>query len=270
MDAYRSDGDVLVPRNPHLAERVADVLRERILDGTLPGGSVLARQEDLLAEFGVSKPSLREAFRILETEGLITVKRGKIGGAVVHAPRPESAAYTMALVMQSRDVRLNDVGKALRHVEPECAALCAERPDRASAVVPALRAVHEQAIAAGDNPAELTRLARRFHELFVELCGNQTMILLVGTLESLWSVHEREWARSAQSLEAFRTEDAKHASHREHGRILQLIEDGNVDGVTKVVRRHLEQSVFYAQSAGSPGRIRASALKAPSLVRPID
>jgi GntR family transcriptional repressor for pyruvate dehydrogenase complex len=97
-------------RQPRLAEMVADVLRRRILAGQLADGSMLPKQEELIDEFGVSKPSMREALRILETEGLITVQRGNVGGAIVHAPQASNAAYMLGLVLQSRSVSLYDVG----------------------------------------------------------------------------------------------------------------------------------------------------------------
>ena len=93
-------------RQPRLAEMVADGLRERILSGELGDGDMLPKQDDLLAEFRVSPPSIREALRILETEGLITVQRGNVGGAIVHRPKPATAAYMLGLVMQSRSVQL--------------------------------------------------------------------------------------------------------------------------------------------------------------------
>jgi DNA-binding FadR family transcriptional regulator len=68
-----------------VAESVAAELRARILG---QGGEdyQLPTQDQLMAEFGVSHPSIREAIRILETEGLVTVRRGKVGGAQVHRP----------------------------------------------------------------------------------------------------------------------------------------------------------------------------------------
>src|SRR5205823_4942563 len=132
----------------------------------------------------------------LETEGLITVRRGSVGGSVVHAPRSESVAYMLALVLQSDAVPLADVALALREIEPICAALCAMRPDRRRSVVPALRREHrrlEQAIASADQ-AGAVPASRTFHETLVASCGNRTMITIVGALEATWSAHERAWA----------------------------------------------------------------------------
>ena len=80
-------------RQPRLADMVASVLRERIVNGELADGDLLPKQDELLEEFRISRPSLREALRILESEGLLTVRRGNVGGSVVEAPNAESSAY---------------------------------------------------------------------------------------------------------------------------------------------------------------------------------
>src|ERR1700745_2107472 len=117
-------------QQPRLAELIAGVLRDRILSGELRDGDMLPKQEQLLEEFRVSKPSIREALRILETEKLITVKRGNVGGAVVHHPRSQKSAYMLPLVLESRGVTIGDVATAREKLEPVCASLCARRPDR--------------------------------------------------------------------------------------------------------------------------------------------
>ena len=61
----------------------------------------------------MSRPSFREALRILESEGLVSVRRGNVGGAQVHAPTPENAARTLGLVLQARNVALDDLAAAL-------------------------------------------------------------------------------------------------------------------------------------------------------------
>ena len=114
-------------RQPRRAEVVADNLRDRILRGEFEDGSDLPKQEELFDDFGVSMPSIREAMRILETEGLITVRRGNRGGAVVHRPQSRTAAYMFGLRAAVGGVPVADLALAMRHLDPLCAAMCAGR-----------------------------------------------------------------------------------------------------------------------------------------------
>ena len=84
-------------------------------------------QDQLVKEFGVSYPSVREAIRILDTEGLVTVRRGNVGGAEVHRPDESSAAYHLGLALQGARVTLGDLTAGLQLLEPLCAAECARR-----------------------------------------------------------------------------------------------------------------------------------------------
>src|SRR5262245_10747644 len=124
-----------------LAEQVAAALRDRILAGGIRDGSTLPKQDQLVAEFGVSTASVREALQILETEGFVTVRRGNRGGAIVHAPDVATAGYAIGLALQASQVGVLDLGAALTTLEPLHAAHCAERRDRGTTVVPQLRAL---------------------------------------------------------------------------------------------------------------------------------
>ncbi len=73
-------------RVPKTAELVASSLRRQIIRRELVEGDALPPEADLMERFGVSRPTLREAFRVLESESLITVRRGSRGGAQIHAP----------------------------------------------------------------------------------------------------------------------------------------------------------------------------------------
>ena len=66
----------------------------------------------------MSRPSIREALRILEAEGLISVVRGMLGGVVVHEPDHRMTARTAATVLQARNVPLADVYEARALIEP--------------------------------------------------------------------------------------------------------------------------------------------------------
>ena len=96
---------------------VASEFRERILSGELADGCLLRTQEDLLEQYQASAPSVREELRILESEGLATVRRGNVGATVVHVPGEDSAVYMLGLVLQARKVGLADVAAALQLID---------------------------------------------------------------------------------------------------------------------------------------------------------
>jgi DNA-binding FadR family transcriptional regulator len=243
-------------RAPKVADLLADRIRERILSGSLADGDRLPAQDDLLNEYGVGRSSLREALRVLESEGLISVQRGNVGGAVVHRPSPETAAYTLGMVLQSRDVRLLDVGKALELIEPLCAELCAGRDDRHETVVPQLQEAHDAAVAEMDDDLAVIRHSRRFHELLAQSCGNDTLTLVAGALESLWSVHEQAWAEDASRQGLFPEESLRTRGLREHGRLIKAIDRGDTVAAVREARKHLHTSQLYAMSSGADPRVR--------------
>lgn len=231
-------------RQPRLAEMVAASLRSEILSGRLREGDSLPRQDDLLADFKVSPPAVREALRILETEGLISVRRGNVGGAVVHFPTARGVAYMVSLVLHAQKTSLADVGAALRHLEPLCAALCAARPDRKEVIVPRLEAIVNQQVEAIRDVAAYNRAARAFHETLVASCGNETMILVVGALESLWSTHEHH----VYDVGPEPSLTVRRSALRAHERLAAAIAAGNVDTATQIARRHLDATQAFTMS----------------------
>lgn len=232
-------------RAPHVADLVVAELRRRILDGELADGAELPRQEDLLREFGVSKPSMREALRILESEGLLSVRRGKVGGAVVHRPGEDNVAYVLGMVLRSLDTPVDDLSMALNLLEPQCVGLCAAREDRADEVVPHLRAVNEEAAGCIDDMGRFTVVSRRFHEEIVRCCGSPTLTLVVGALESVWSAHADAWVEVHESDGELPDLAYREQGLADHVALLDLIEAGDVDGSMAEARRHLAWSPVY-------------------------
>jgi DNA-binding FadR family transcriptional regulator len=240
---------------------VAAVLRERIVDGELGNGHLLPKQEDLMEEFHISRPALREALRILEHEGLLTVRRGSIGGSVVAMPTAETSAYTFGLVLQSRRGTLDDLAVAIMQIEPLTASLCARRPDRVTEVVPGLRAnIAETQERMDDGPA-FTALARAFHELMVGGCGNETLILTVGALETLWSEQERQWAVRSTAANTYPPTAHRKAVIDAHIALADAIEAGDAELTTKLSTGHVKASQRYALEDSENQVVRATALK---------
>jgi GntR family transcriptional regulator, transcriptional repressor for pyruvate dehydrogenase complex len=229
-------------RQPRVAELVASRLRDDILSGRLKEGDVLPSQERLFQEFGVSPPALREAIHLLETDGLVSVRRGNVGGAVVHAPSAARTAQLISMVLQARAATPADVSGALMHLEPICAGMCAARPDRMTEVVPYLETEIGCQTAEFDDVARYVPNARRFHEALVSRCGNEPMILLIGSLELIWSAHESAvWSDDADTApsEDRRARKTRRAALRDHQRLLEAIREGNEAGAVRLAQNHL-------------------------------
>src|SRR5437899_473024 len=108
-------------RVPKTAELVANELRNKIIRNELPDGHPLMSESELVLQYSISRPTLREAMRILESEGLVTVSRGMRGGSRVHKPDPRLAAQHFGRVLQNRGTTLGDVFTARLLIEPVCA-----------------------------------------------------------------------------------------------------------------------------------------------------
>jgi DNA-binding FadR family transcriptional regulator len=242
---------------------VADRLRDRVLNGDIADGGMLAKQDDLAAEFGVTKAAVREACRILEAEGLLRVIRGNVGGSVVHVPTPGTAAYTLGMVLQARGVLMPDVGVAVGRLEPLVAQLCAERADRAAVVLPALEAAQAALSAALDagNGDAASVAARRWHESLVEHCGNDTIAVLIGTLEALWSAHARDAAVAAHARGLGLDVAVSRRVYAEHEAIQDLIRAGDGPATAAAAGAHLETARIHPAGLDDAGALRSSAIR---------
>jgi DNA-binding FadR family transcriptional regulator len=243
-------------RQPRVAEIVASKLRDDILSGRLKEGDVLPSQESLFGEFGVSPPALREAIHILETDGLISVRRGNVGGAVVHHPTAERTAHMISMVLQAKSATPADVSEALMHLEPICAGLCAAREDRMTEVVPYLQREIDIQSTQFDDATQYVPNARRFHETLVSRCGNEPMILLIGSLELIWSAHESSvWSDDGEPTRM--AGKTKRAALHDHQRLLDAISDGNAARAIKLARDHLAAARRKTLAFGSDKTIEA-------------
>ncbi len=242
-----------------VAESVADHLRERILAGD--DEYRLPTQDQLVQEFGVSYPSVREAIRILETEGLVTVRRGNVGGAEVHRPSESSAAYPLGLALQAGRVTLGDLAAGLQMLEPLCAAECARRSDRLDAVVPALRRNIDESARLIGGGAAFTQTARQFHELVVGFTPNATVRHVVSSLVALWSAQEEAWAEALASRGEYPSDLEAESVVRTHRRILKEITAGRATEAERIARSHLAASQSLLIDRFDDGVVNASPAK---------
>jgi GntR family transcriptional regulator, transcriptional repressor for pyruvate dehydrogenase complex len=215
--------DAVATTNREKPELIADELRALIVSGKVAEGDSLGREPDLVERFGVSRPSLREALRILEAEGLITVVRGVLGGVVVRAPDVSVTARTAAVLLQSRNVTLGDVHDARSVIEPAAARLVASGSSSSrKAAVADLEQLIEQQRLVIDDPEKFGRANAAFHEQLVVLAGNQTLAIVA---EMLNEVVAR--AVTAVSQRGSRDSEAtRRRGIRSQERLLELIAVG--------------------------------------------
>jgi len=217
-------------------ERIADELRSMIVTGELHDGESLGRESDLVERFGVSRPSLREALRILEAEGLILVVRGVRGGVVVRQPDERFTARNAALVLQYRNTTLADVHEARRIIEPAAARMLASARDRRAAA-DELRGLIDAQRDVIDDPVAFGKANAEFHERLVALAGNQTLEIVA---EMLNEIVERAVTAVSQSPPAKSSLAVRRRGIRSQERLVELVALGAGSEAESHWRAHME------------------------------
>jgi GntR family transcriptional repressor for pyruvate dehydrogenase complex len=221
---------------PKTAELVAAQIRTQIVVDGIGQGHRLGSTIELEQRFGVSAPTVREAFRILEAENLIKVIRGRHGGVVVAGRAGEKhAVQAVATAMQVNQVTLADVNEARTLIEPLAVGQLAQRPDRAAAVARLRNLVARQEDAIADPDAFATANVG-FHEALVAEYGNKTLLLLAGILHDLIRASVADVSRLAANEEQLRTRQRGLRSQR---RVLRLIESGDAAAAESHWRKHM-------------------------------
>jgi DNA-binding FadR family transcriptional regulator len=234
-------------RVPKTAELVARDLRRRIIRGELGRGEGLPSESALMELFGVSRPTLREAFRVLESESLIEVRRGVHGGARVNAPDPGVAARYAGLILEYRNATLADVYRASAVIEPPCAKIVASK--HTAADLTRLRDAVDREKAALNDRLELVDAQDAFHALIVELTDSETLILLTGMLRYI--VDRANASHVAAGTDAAAVRAQAHKGHRAHIRLVELIAAGKADEAEKLWYRHITAAAN--ESINTPG-----------------
>jgi DNA-binding FadR family transcriptional regulator len=237
-ERYRRNVAAQVPvRVPKTAELVSRRIRRAIVTGELQTGDSLPSEGQLIEDFQVSRPTIREAIRILESEGLISVSRGARGGARVAAPDSEMVARAAGIALQTRGATIQDVYEARTIIEPPAARFAAERRPKDAAKV--LRAHVDKEFEITTDSVAVTQAIADFHRLLMEECGNISIGILALALKG---VFERA-LQTSQSMRPPVDLPERQAQLRQglksHRKLVDLIEAGDGDGAEAHWRLHL-------------------------------
>jgi DNA-binding FadR family transcriptional regulator len=226
---------------PKMAEVIVDRLRRQIVRGELAEDEALPSEHELQARFGVSRPTLREAFRILESESLIAVRRGTHGGALVRAPNTDVAARYTAFVLEHRETTLADLYEARIVIEPAAVGLlAAKRTDDDLARLRQALAEHDALV---DQPQRSIRTHTAFHALLIELTGNRTLQVLAGMIQRI--IERANWKHVESDAGSAAHAQASGRGLAAHHRVVDFIAASDIASSTELWSKHLTEARDY-------------------------
>lgn len=246
-----SDGDdapLIAPiKKTRVAQEVADRIRVLMLDGTFPSGQPLPSERHLAEQFGVSRGSIRDALRTLETIGLLETRHGQ--GTYPHELSVERLVAPLASVMSYRPDLQEELHDVRRMFEPAVARAAAVRAteDDLADLQRVLDTQRQKLITGQSAITEDTA----FHAILARATRNRVVMNIMATLNDLLVesrtqslLHKGRPARSMDGHEAvvaaIRRKDADAAARAMYEHITQIAD--------------LEQHAHVKKESNSSGR----------------
>ena len=147
-------------------------------------GETFATEAELLQQFDVSRPTLREGIRILEAQGVLEQRPGPGGGLVIRKPSLEMLAQTLSIFLRFHDVPFLTVQQAREVIEPDLAAEAAESGTEEDFRDMAESIQRMAELGDGDQAAFIAE-NRVFHGIVARASGNRVLETFWGTISLL-------------------------------------------------------------------------------------
>ena len=226
------------------SDSIIHQIKESIFAGDLRPGHALAPEKELAEQFSVSRITVRDALRVLESQGLIQIKVGARGGAFVARPSTIAVSESLTNMLRLNQATLRDLVEARILVEPHVASMAARRatPEDLRAMQTAIDAARD-AQTGGDPYFIPTSVA--FHLALAEAAKNPVLLFAVNSFRALF--HEA----LATLLPA---EDMAERAIADHQRILNAIRARDAERARDVMREHLSYFSARVGGAGKPAR----------------
>jgi DNA-binding FadR family transcriptional regulator len=208
---------------------LASQLRVHILDGSIADGVSLPAERDLVVQTGLSRGSVREALRILHTEGLITTRPGRLGGSVARRPGDDALARYVGLFVQGRGISLMSLLQVREAIEPSIASLAAA--NRTKEDLAELMATTQRLEDAYANVPVYLAENVNWHVAVATASHNELLKAFLTAISGL--------IFKASAIENFATEEVRSQVMKAHRRILDAIVERDADAASRRMARHL-------------------------------
>lgn len=215
----------LKPRPP-LHREVAEILSEQIIAGELPAATFLPAERELCSSMGVSRTVIREAIKLLESAGLVSIQRGR--GTVVLDARHDSVSRPLKILLRRRTDLVVHVLELRKILEVGMVGLAAERrtPENIAAMERSLEIMRERP----SEPAGYIDADLDFHAEIARAARNPAFAIVMGPLSELLRESRAASFSGTQMVEVRR---------KQHEEILECIRRGDASGAREAMRTHL-------------------------------
>lgn len=182
--------------------RAAEALRQIIFNSK--DGTLLGSETDLLHKLGISRPTFRQAAKLVEQEQLLVIKRGVGGGFFARQPSASGVAHVAAVYLHARRATVEDAIRAARPLFADIARSAAKRAD------PDVYARFAAFTAMDRHPPAdfkaFLRSEREFLAIFAASAGNPVLELYAAVLVDFAAsfIADSVFARSPERIEAYR------------------------------------------------------------------
>jgi DNA-binding FadR family transcriptional regulator len=236
-------------RAEKLSHLVAERLRGQIASGEMAPGDTLPSESELMQQMGVSRPTLREAMRVLESEGLLQLGRGARSGAVILAPSIERAARYGALYLTTQGTTIGDIHQVRTLLEPPLVAQYAGNSKKQ--VIRSLQECvkeQESALLAHDYTRAIAAV-NEFHGQLVRHSPNKALKLLAGMLHNISANIYPLMALHALPNDQPLVQRRTHHSSEAHAKLVKLIATGKAAEAERFWRNYmLDTAVFMTKN----------------------
>jgi GntR family transcriptional repressor for pyruvate dehydrogenase complex len=215
-------------KKTRIHEEVVSQVHELIKEGRFKAGDQLPSERELAETFKVSRTSVREALRALETQGLIVSRTG-MGNFIADLP-VDSLVAPLAKFLIDEKRALADIFELRKLIEPHIASLAAERATRRD--IEELKKIMDkqtEAVSRGETGVDADA---ELHFVIGRATQNQALQKLVSGLMEMLS-------RSRE--ESLQTLDRRTASIDAHREIVAAIEKHDGSKAREAMQRHIEQ-----------------------------
>ena len=218
--------------------KVAEAIKEWVVERGLAPGDRLPGEAELIARFGMAKGTIREAMRLLQAQGLVVTKTGPGGGSFVGEVSKDRAHALLANYFYFQKVSINDIYQVRIALEPEMAASLAGRLTEAQLadLEAIMRAYEEPAETAEEERAQHVA-SLRFHARLSEFAGNALLGFFIGFMAQILTdltVFRRLYSQPNHKL---------WREGREHQLgLIEALRDGDAARARRVMREHMEMA----------------------------